>query len=189
MTSGLRPAGRPDALNYDKISIYNLGVLKNHQARIQQLEASLGITTSTNYMENGDDASFANLNVSGNTTLSKLTVTGNATIQGTLTVSSLKVTTNIEIGGKITSRGNAPQVTDFTVLGTQTDGAEVIISGTDTAGSISFTASSVPEAITEGEETVLVEVAFASENSVEPRVSLTAKNSKSARLPVFVKAL
>jgi predicted RNase H-like HicB family nuclease len=75
------------------------------------------------------DGSYANLNASGNTTLNNLTVTGLTTLG------------EVRINGKIMTGGAAPQVTGQAAGGA---GAQVTVTGNDTAGRIEIITGSSP---------------------------------------------
>jgi parallel beta-helix repeat protein len=153
--------------------------------RVSSAEATLGdiVVASSKYLQNGQSASFSSLNVSGSTTLSSLKVVGNTTLQGSLQVSGvvsasrIVVDGNIIVGGSIVTRGQAPDIELVENIG---DEAEATVEGTNSAGTISFTASG--EVILAGE---LLDIIFSKEVK-DGRVVLTAQNKEAAKLRVFV---
>ncbi len=142
------------------------------------------------YALNGGNANFANVNVSGITTLATLTVTGDASIAGTLTVQNLVVTANITVNGHIVSRGNAPQLALGVAAGTSpadkpgvTPAAQPAanVDGTDTAGTIIVTTGQ-----TISEAGVLAEVTFAAAYDGSFKVALTPTNETALDIRVYV---
>jgi hypothetical protein len=121
------------------------------------------------------DASFANLNVSGHATLATLTVTGDATIQGELTVSTLHVTDQILVDGHIVTGGDTPAIA-------AADGQPVTttVDGTDTAGTITLTSNPGSHA------GALAQITFTHAFGKTPRVVLSPTTSAAAGIKVYV---
>ncbi len=168
----------------------------NLKNRVTQAEATLGdlVVASSSYLQNGQSATFSSLNVSGQTTLKSLTVTGNASIQGNLsvggklTVETATVTGNLTVGGRVLSQATeAPEVTtDLDVFG---ESLLAELDGTDVAGTITLTTiesdgASLFAALDQ-EEYVLARVTFTSEYELLSRVSLTAMNSEASHLRIY----
>lgn len=167
--------GRPDSITYEKIPIYNLGVLKEHDIRIEQLEQVVTGFQSSDYIQNGDNAHFSEINV-----------TGNASIEGTLSVAAIE-TGKLFVNGHIVSRSQAPEIIDSTMLGEAAEGAVSALEGTDTAGTISLTtAARLPVGV--GGDAKLVSVGFVDEYVADPRIALTPKDANAVGLPVYVRA-
>jgi trimeric autotransporter adhesin len=153
--------------------------------RVSTAEATLGdiVVASSKYLQNGQSASFSGLNVSGETTLGRLKVVGDTTLQGSLQVSGvvsasrIVIDGNIIVGGIIVTRGQAPEIELVENIG---DEAEATVEGTNSAGTISFTASG--EGILPGE---LLDIIFSKEVK-DGRIVLTAQNKEAAKLRVFV---
>ncbi|MDQ3094220.1 MAG: hypothetical protein M3Q70_03545 [bacterium] len=136
---------------------------------------SLSVTGSTSLL--GDVQIGASLNVTGPTTLSSLTVTGNVNIQQDLVVLGNTTVQDITVNGKIISAGVAATA----ALGAQTNGAgTIIISGNDTAGTVSYTAGA--EALA-GEQ---AKVVFSSPYGAQPRVTLTPTSADAAQAKYYV---
>ncbi|HSH31576.1 MAG TPA: hypothetical protein VK963_02805, partial [Candidatus Saccharimonadales bacterium] len=134
---------------------------------------------SSGGLQNGDEASFASLNVSGATTLASLTVTGDAVFEGTVTVSGTAAFQgNIIVAGHIIGSGNTPGIS---VNSQQPVGSlETAVEGTDTAGTIKI--SSVGAATTGH----LATVTFSKPYGKIPRIILTATNADGLKLPVYL---
>ena len=133
-----------------------------------------------NYLKNGDTASFASLNVTGPTTLTSLSVTGDADIQGALTVQGDTTVVNLYVGGKLVSRGAVP----VTALGAALNGvlgASISNSGTDTAGTVSIVSGS-----TAAQTGVLAEITFTGAYTTPPKIVISGNNAKSAKLGAYV---
>ncbi len=128
-----------------------------------------------NQVNNGQDGSFANLNVSGQATLAGLTVTGDATIQGELTVSTLHVTDQILVDGHIVTGGNAPTIA-------AADGQPITstVDGTDTAGTITLTSN------TGSHSGSLAQITFAHVFGKTPRVVLSPTTSAAANIKIYL---
>ena len=132
--------------------------------------------TTSQYVQNGSDAAFTSLNVSGQTTLASLTVTGTATIAD-LTVNNL-VTATLTVNGHIITGGGQPTIASGSAA---CSGSTVSISGTDTAGLITVT--SADSCTASGE---LAKITFAHAFGSAPRVTLTAGNASAAALQTYV---
>ncbi len=122
-------------------------------------------------IQNGGNADLSSLNVSGQTTLNRLTVTGDAIFKGKVTVKELTVQQDLRIEGHLVGGGNTP------IISAHQD-VTATIDGTDTAGSITVTA----EAAISGE---LAQITFAKAYANTPRISITATNAAGAKLPVY----
>ncbi len=167
----------------------------NLKNRVTQAEATLGdlVVASSSYLQNGQSATFSNLNVSGQTTLKSLTVTGNASIQGNLsvggklTVETATVTGNLTVGGRVLSQATeAPEVTINELLGEE---SEVAIIGTDTAGTVTLTLQEDLDLseLSAGEGIALIEVEFKEElEDTLPHISLTPVGAVSTGLKLYV---
>ena len=131
--------------------------------------------TGTMYLQNDDDASFASLNVTGQTTIASLNVTGSATISGQLTVGSLTVNSDLTVNGHVVSGGAAPSISSSTGCATSET-----VSGTDTAGLITITRGASCTS------TNLGTVTFAKPFNAPPRVTLTPANMEAAASEFYV---
>jgi hypothetical protein len=115
----------------------------------------------------GADASFGNLNASGN-----VTIGGNLKVTGTATFGT------IYVNGKIITGGEAPTVTAQDAAGT---GATVTVSGNDIAGRIEVTTGDTPAA------DILAKLQFhATYGTGTPQVVLTAVGKGSAQAQPYV---
>jgi hypothetical protein len=122
-------------------------------------------------------ANLGSLNVSGVTTLTSLTVTGNASIGGTLTVTGVATFGDIVVSGHFITAGNTPTATTTAALGL---GALVSIDGNDTSGTITVTTGSTAPSAGE-----MASVAFAKAFGKTPRVIITPGDGTSAPLQVY----
>lgn len=149
-------------------SIMNLG------SRVQSIESDLAALQSQ--LSSGQ---LTNLNVSGQATLAKITVTGSVTIGGTLTVQTAAIAGNLTIGGQIISRGDKPTVQALVAAG----GSGVVeVEGTDTAGTLTIR-TSASQTLTEGE---VLGLSFSKTFGASPRVVLSPVNEAAVNLPVYV---
>jgi hypothetical protein len=117
------------------------------------------------YIQDGGALSVVSLNVSGDTTLANLTVTGNATFT-TLAVQTLTV-------DHILSSGTTPTITGGSAAGIST---KTTVTGTDTSGKIVITTGSN---VAIGD---FVDLTFAQKYENAPNVVLTAGDSSAAQL-------
>jgi hypothetical protein len=114
-------------------------------------------------LQSEKNSNFSTLNVSGNTKLNNLTVSGSAVFKG-----------NITINGHIITAGETP--TYDVLIG----GITVSISGNDTAGSIVITTGGTQ--ITQEE---LAKVIFSQSYGAAPRIILSAQNKQSAEADIY----
>jgi hypothetical protein len=148
-----------------------------------------------NYLQNGDNATFSSLNVSGPTTLSSLSVSGSETVSQNLSVggeifansesilNSLNVSGSasfiglqISSNGHLITSGNTPKVSALPASG---GSSEVSITGNDISGTVTITTGTTPTA---GD---LVKITFANAYGATPRVLLTPDNSSSATIESY----
>jgi hypothetical protein len=130
-------------------------------------------------------STLATLTVTENTTIQQdLEVQGNVTIAQNLTVQGNTTVQNITVNGKIITAGNTPTA----VLGASAtgQGATVIITGNDTAGTITYEAGSEvlptnPLAL--GEQAT---VTFVEPYATQPRVTITANTEAAAKMRYYV---
>jgi ACR3 family arsenite efflux pump ArsB len=139
----------------------------------------------------GGNADFSDLNASGTATVNNLTVTGSATINsltvtGPTTLATLEVTGSAQFDGDITvdghiiTAGGQPTATIQTAAGTPAANdpsgqpAKVVISGNDTAGTITITTSDNPTA---GD---LADILFSKGYTAAPRILITGQDGRSA---------
>lgn len=108
---------------------------------------------------------FGSLNVSGNTTLNTLTVTGVATFQA-----------NIVVNGHIITGGGAP---NYSVGASAGVGAQVVIDGNDTAGTITVTTGSNANAGS------LADLVFSHAYGKAPKVLITGQDDASVNARVY----
>lgn len=108
---------------------------------------------------------FGSLNVSGHTTLNTLTVTGVATFQA-----------NIVVNGHIITGGGAP---NYSVGASAGAGAQVVVDGNDTAGTITITTGADTGAGS------LADLIFSHIYDKAPRVLLTGQDEASANARIF----
>jgi hypothetical protein len=145
--------------------------------------ASLDV--SGNSVLNGDVQMNASLNVSGPTTVSTLTVTGNTTIQQNLVVLGNTTVQSLTVNGKIITTGATPTAT----LGASTtvgQSGAVTITGNDTAGSVSYTSGVVNLPTYNIATGAQLTTSFVSPFTVAPRIALTPKDSTSASVRYYV---
>ena len=134
------------------------------EARVTALEVATGVNPD-----------FASLNVTGQTTLANLIVTGNVTIAGKLTVADAEVTGSLTVGGHIISAGDAPVVeSNQAVLG---NSSIVEIEGTDTAGKITITINGSNSL---GGKVAIVNFTAPFTTGKKPRVVLSSANRAAA---------
>ena len=143
--------------------------------------ASLDITGSATI--NGNTSIGGSLNVSGNTTLTNLTVNGDATFTGNLTVANISVA-NITVNGHIITAGNTPTAIVGTAAGVEDTlsnipAPQVTIDGNDTAGTITVVAGANT---TSGN---FAEVNFNSPFSKVPKVMLNAGDEQTSNLKFY----
>jgi hypothetical protein len=119
-----------------------------------------------NDIQGDADGSFSNLNA-----------TGNVIFDGNLTVNGLTTVKDIKVGGHIITAGNTPTAEIQAAAGA---GASVIISGTDTAGTITITAG------TGATSDDLAKVIFSTAYGKAPEVVLTPVGKVSAKLQAYV---
>jgi hypothetical protein len=118
------------------------------------------------------------LNVSGNTKLANLTVTGDASIEGNLTVTGDTTVENILVNGKIMTNGTAPTVTAEAAAGTD---AVVSVTGNDVAGRVTITTGAAPTA------DALAKLAFAiAYSNGTPQVVVTPLGKGSAGIQSYI---
>jgi hypothetical protein len=130
-------------------------------------------------------STLATLTVTENTTIQQdLEVQGSVTIAQNLTVQGNTTVQNITVNGKIITAGNTPTA----VLGASAtgQGATVIITGNDTAGTITYEAGSEvlptnPLAL--GEQAT---VTFVEPYATQPRVTITANTEAAAKMRYYV---
>lgn len=118
------------------------------------------------------DISAVNLSVSGATTLRSLVVTGDASLA--------KITVN----GHIISAGNTPDV----AVGADFETAMATISGTDSAGTISFVASDDTSSAA-GQDKVLAVVRFANPYDGIMRIVLSPNDDRASSLSAHVEKI
>jgi hypothetical protein len=116
-------------------------------------------------LQGQQEGNFTALNVSGKTTLSKLTVTGDVSIAGIL-----KVT------GHIVSNGSASTASTAPAAGTD---ATVTIDGNDTAGTITIVTGENPS------EGALAAIQYRQSYNKNPKVSLTPGNREASQLHYY----
>ncbi len=136
--------------------------------------AGLSVTGDTSLL--GNVAIAQNLNVSGNTTMESLTVTGASVFNGTVSVTGLIEVQTIKVNGHIVTAGDTPEVLAAVTAGI---GAAVSIMGNDTAGTITIVAGT---GAAPGE---LVHVAFTTDFGIAPKVMLTAGNADSSGVRTY----
>ena len=145
--------------------------------------------TGSSYLQNGDSASFndlnvlgtatiQNLNVSGGATVGSLTVTGDATVEGTLTVETIKVG-NIEIDGRIITKGAVPASEVLASAGTA---ATVGVDGNDTAGTITINTGT--GGVAAGD---LTKLTFSKDYGKTPKILITGQDGVSVDAKVYPK--
>jgi hypothetical protein len=126
--------------------------------------------------------SAASINVGGMATMHELmvigdaSVGGNLSIGGTLSVSGSTSVVDLSISGHLITTGSAPTVASSSAAGT---GATVMVTGDDTAGTITVTTGSNPSAGS------MANVSFTKAYAALPHVLLTPNDSKSAPLIVY----
>jgi hypothetical protein len=150
----------------------------------------------------GTTASFGSLNVSGDTTLSNLTVTGQThlaflgvsgdasiggdlTVGGNLTVTGITNLATLYVNGHILSTGTTPQIALGANGGSTT---QVSIDGTDTAGTITVTVPMPATGTTAPTYNAgdLADITFTKQYEYTPRVVISADNADSLAMPVYV---
>jgi hypothetical protein len=132
--------------------------------------------TQADYLQNGGNATLANLNVSGTATINDLTVTGAATIADLTVTGSARFAGDITVGGHIITAGGQPTSQPQAAAGTA---AAVSVDGTDTTGTITITTGSTPTA---GD---LAKILFSQTYGKAPHVVLSASNDKAAALHFY----
>ncbi|MDL2342505.1 MAG: hypothetical protein QFB87_05525, partial [Patescibacteria group bacterium] len=154
---------------------------------VKLVKASVGTTSSNvanalqsqsstfNDMAVLGTATVKDLNVSGQATIANLTVTGNVVVQGSLTVTTLAVG-DITISGHVITSGGQPVATAQIPAGT---GSTVVVSGTDTTGTITITTGANPTA---GE---LAKLAFTKAYGAAPRIVLSPSNDNASDMRYF----
>jgi hypothetical protein len=118
---------------------------------------------------------LTNLSVSGDTTLSALTVTGAATFQS-----------NIVVSGHIITDGMTPSAETLQAAGTDNSGANSStcnVNGNDTSGTITLLTGTVN--VTDGAECT---ISFATPYTRVPRAILAASSQNSASVQAYVTA-
>lgn len=157
-----------------------------YSAPINSVLQGTDAVLTENAIIGGSIAAGGDLNVSGATTLSTLTVTGQAVFKAKLYVAEVETGT-ITINGHIITSGTAPAVAVGQAAGAA-DGASgivgpsAIIEGNDTSGTITL----VTGVNTAADE--LVRVMFNSGFSDRPRVIISATNKQTARLGAYTDA-
>ena len=148
----------------------------NPSVSIKLVKASVGTVSDTMASTlQSDSDSYQNLTVSGSASIKSLTVAENAVIEGRLTVAVLTVGT-ITVNGHIITGGGAPTAIAQLAAGSN---ATVSTSGTDTAGTITFTTGAAPAA---GE---LIKLSFDKAYDAAPRIILSPSNAASSDLRYF----
>lgn len=127
------------------------------------------------------------LNVSGPSTVGKLTVTKSLAVAKDLTVGGSITTTDITLNGHIITAGNTPEITVKPAAGvanaTNSIAApEVTIEGNDTSGTITVTAGK------NGVADALATITFAKPFDTTPRIVLSAANRASVDVGVYYDA-
>lgn len=122
------------------------------------------------------------LTVGGATTIgNSLTVGGQITAAslsvGTLTISSINLSNNLTFAGHLIPNGPAPRVRASVAA----SGGNVVISGNDTAGTVTINIGSNPPA--SGEMAIIT---FATSYNTTPKVQLTPINAASSSLGYYV---
>lgn len=136
-----------------------------------------------------DQIQGKNLTISGDSSLqgrvtiqNGLVVSGNGSFSGNLsanelTVSTLQISSDLVINKHIKGGGSSPSKTNGSALGS---GGTASISGTDTAGTITFsTGTSAPAGC-------FISVTFASSYSTTPRVIVSPASSASSQISYYV---
>lgn len=111
-----------------------------------------------------------NLTVGGQITAASLSV-------GTLTISSINLSNNLTFAGHLIPNGKAPSVRTSVAAG----GGSVVISGNDTAGTITINIGN--NVTTPGEMAIIT---FATSYNTTPKVQLTPINAASSALGYYV---
>jgi hypothetical protein len=117
-------------------------------------------------------------------------ITGDLTVQGVSTLAELVVTGDTEVqqltvNGKIITAGTTPTA----VLGTNTtvgQSSTVIVTGNDTAGSVSYTSGAINLPTYNLATGAQLTTTFATPFTAAPRIALTAKDATSASVRYFV---
>ena len=144
---------------------------------------NLGYHDSKPELQGGpDSANFANLNVSGDATIHKLTVSGvtvngNGLFTGDITVGGTVTTGSIIVKEHIVTKGAAPQIQLQASAGTN---ASATIVGNDTAGVITITMGDDPDI------DALSKVIFTKGYDADARVMLTPIGRQSAAALPYV---
>ena len=160
----------PEAIGVDArgyLSLQDRPIMAASVNAIKELNARLKVVEAVT----GNSPSFADLNVSGLTTVHDLVVTGTATV-ATLTVTgNAEFQGNITVGGHIITAGSAPIAATLAATG---QNAIVAVEGNDTSGTITITTGDNPAA------GMLSTLTFHAPYGVAPRVVLTAVGITSA---------
>jgi hypothetical protein len=180
---------------YEQLPVLSLAAVKELDASQQDLKERVSALEAqkvkgADYLSSGDDASFASLNVSGETELNDLTVTDEAEFKGKLTVKEVEVEADITAGGHIVSKGDEPEAELAESL---EDVAEAEISGTDTAGQIKITVKEDKDIDTRDVKALednehLMDLVFATsyEEDIAPQVTITPGNRDSAASRAYI---
>ena len=128
--------------------------------------------TDASHMQGGDGL-FANL-----------TINGNIAVDGNLTVGGLTSVQSIRIGGHIVSAGETPAVMAGKALGITTSAlssSQVLIDGTDTAGTISVTAGDTQVA-----DGVMADLQFANSYQGSYKTVISPTNDAATDIRVYI---
>ncbi len=176
--------------NTQQTSINNL---KNSVSSLLQNAATTNLTDGSmdivvdGAMFGGGVVMNGSLNVSGPSTVGKLTVTKSLAVTQNLVVGGSISTTDITVNGHIVTAGNTPQIVVKQGAGEANAAVNIAapsvsIEGNDTSGTITVTAGE------NGLADTLASITFAKAFETTPRIVLSAANRASVNLGVYYDA-
>ena len=153
--------GRTLGVNYTGLIPFLITAMQEQQSQIVQLQ--------------GGNPSFTSLTVNGPATVQSLTVTGDARVQG-----------DIYVDGHIITGGQALRAQLSSVF--EAAGADVVVDGNDTTGTITITLddqAQLPTGLNLTDGASLIDAQFAKQFGAKPRILISPANVSAGRLGAF----
>lgn len=178
------PAKAGTVMLFMNLSWYNPD---NNSSVAQSPQAQTQNATQQSDVSVTDSAASSDILMNNNTTLTGLTVTGDAEFKGNVKIAEALEVKDLVLSGHIATKGDAPKLELQSYAGsvatTAAHQAKATISGNDIGGKISLTVGDLPVDLKPGD---LVKVVFNRKYTAEPQVMLTARNAQTAQLGAYV---
>ena len=185
------------ALDYAALVSPLIGAVKEQQGMIDTAGNNISLLQKSVNLTNGGtiDGSLQinqNLNVSGASSFTSLTVSGSAVFNGTLVASTLEVSGDLTVAGHLVTNGQAPT---FAAMPSAGSNAVIAVDGNDTSGTITLTTGAATHTkdaqgrdVVTGSDPVAGDMATITFNkpfSKKPRIIITPNDGKSAPLLIY----